>query len=231
MWVVGNDSEILVPMSDGTVLRGQWHESLKSKPMLLGRCVDLSKAYKQVAVATESLKHSVLGYQAADGDWHLYTTQSLPFGASASVFAFNKVSRAIWHLLVHGLHILTCVFYDDFPCFEVDKLTALTAKALDTFFNILGWKHAVQGKKATEFSLEMQALGIQYNLGELWEGKLTVQNKPGRSDRVKSLTAELRKLESGSRSIAASLAGILTHYPNGRWVPTFQLLQRMKCVK
>ena len=100
----------------------------------------------------------------------------------AWVFAFNKVSRAIWHSLVHGLHILTCVFYDDFPCFEVDPLTALTARVLDTFFNILGWKHAVQGKKATDFSVEMQALGIQYNLGELWEGKLTVQNKPGRRD-------------------------------------------------
>jgi len=127
----------------------------------------------------------------------------------AWVFAFNKVSRAIWHSLVHGLHILTCVFYDDFPCFEVDPLTALTARVLDTFFNILGWKHAVQGKKATDFSLEMQALGIQYNLEKLWEGKLTVQNKPGRRDRVKSLTTELRKLGSGSRSAAASLAGIL----------------------
>ena len=209
MWVVGNGFEVLVPMSDGTVLRGQWHASLGPKPKLLGRCVDLSKAYKQVSVATESLKHGVLGYQAEAGDWRLYTTQSLPFGASASVFAFNKVSRAIWHLLVHGLHILTSVFYDDFPCFEVEPLTALTARVLDTFFNILGWKHAVQGKKATDFSVEMQALGIQYNLGELWEGKLTVQNKPGRRERVKALTTELRKLESGARSVAASLAGIL----------------------
>ena len=209
MWVAGDSTEVVIPMSDGTVLRGRWHKSLGSKPMLLGRCVDLSKAYKQVAVATESLKHGVLGYRTENGDWQLFTTQSLPFGASASVFAFNKVSRALWHLLVHGLHILTCVFYDDFPCFEVEPLTALTAKALDTFFNILGWKHAVQGKKATDFSLEMQALGIQYNLRELWEGKLTVQNKPGRRDRIRSLTAELRELGSGSRSAAASLAGIL----------------------
>ena len=134
------------------------------------------------------------------------TVKSVEFYA---IFAFNKVSRAIWHLLVHGLHILTCVFYDDFPCFEVYPLTALTARVLDTFFNILGWKHAVQGKKATDFSLEMQAFGIQYNLGKLWEGKPTVQNKPGRRDRVKSLTTELRKLGSGSRSAAASLAGIL----------------------
>eukprot|EP00435_Cladocopium_sp_Y103_P047305 s818_g13.t2 len=168
MWVVGDLHEVVVPMSDGTVLRGGWHESLGGKPALLGRCVGLSKAYKQVAIAEESLRHGVLGYKLADGEWRLYTTQSLPFGASASVFAFNKISRAIWHLLVHGLHILTCVFYDDFPCFEVEPLTHLTAKVLDTFFNILGWKHAVTGKKATDFSLEMQALGpgdtIQFDI-------------------------------------------------------------------
>ena len=83
MWVVCNGFEVLVPMSkDGTVLRGKnGIASLGPKPKLLGRCVDLSKAYKQVAVATESLKHGVLGYQAEDGDWRLYTTQSLPFGA------------------------------------------------------------------------------------------------------------------------------------------------------
>eukprot|EP00435_Cladocopium_sp_Y103_P001353 s5288_g1.t1 len=209
MWVVGDQHEVIVPMSDGTVLKGSWHESLSGRPALMGRCVDLSKAYKQVAIAEESLKHGVLGYKKDDGEWRLYTTQSLPFGASASVFAFNKISRAIWHLLVHGLHILTCVFYDDFPCFEVEPLTPLTARVLDTFFNILGWKHAVTGKKATDFSLEMQALGIQYNLADLWEGRLTVQNKPGRRDRIKALTDELRKLESGARSAAASLAGIL----------------------
>lgn len=52
-------------------------------------------------------------------------------------------------------------------------------------------------------------LGIRYDLEQLWEGKLTVQNKPGRCDRVKSLKTELRKLGGGLRSAAASLAGIL----------------------
>eukprot|EP00435_Cladocopium_sp_Y103_P034693 s357_g9.t1 len=209
MWVVSNGHEVVVPMSDGSVLRGHWHASLKSQPSLLGRCVDLSKAYKQVAIATESLKHGVLGYQTSEHGWRYYTTQSLPFGASASVFAFNKISRAIWHLLVHGMHILTSVFYDDFPCFEVEPLAQLTAKSLDTFFNVLGWKHAVTGKKATDFGSEMQALGIQYNLQDLWRRKLTVQNKAGRRGRIMALTADLRQLGSGSKNTAASLAGIL----------------------
>eukprot|EP00435_Cladocopium_sp_Y103_P054377 s1612_g17.t1 len=71
MWIIGDTSGVIVPMSDGTVLRGEWHESLRSKPALLGRCVDLSKAYKQVAIATESLKHGVLGYKSDDDNWRL----------------------------------------------------------------------------------------------------------------------------------------------------------------
>ena len=114
MWVAGNRDHVIVPLSDGTVLRGSWHESMACRPALLGRCVDLSKAYRQVAIAEESLRHGVLGYQTRQHGWRLFTTQSLPFGASASVFAFNKVSRAIWHLLVYGLHVLSSVFYDDF---------------------------------------------------------------------------------------------------------------------
>eukprot|EP00435_Cladocopium_sp_Y103_P027261 s2653_g6.t1 len=89
------------------------------------------------------------------------------------------------------------VFYDDFPCFEVEPLAQLTAKSLDSFFNVLGWKHAVTGKKATD------------NLQDLWRGRLTVQNKAGRRDRIMALTADLRQLRSGSKDTAASLAGIL----------------------
>ena len=55
-----------------------------------------------------------------------------------------------------------------------------------------------KAKRPLTFLFEMQALGIPGTiLGELWEGKLTVQNKPGRRERVKALTTELRKLESG----------------------------------
>ena len=79
MWVIGNTDEVMVPLSDGQVLRGPWHGSVRAQPKLLGRCVDLSKAYKQVAIASSSLKHGVLGYKLPDNNWRLYTTQSLPW--------------------------------------------------------------------------------------------------------------------------------------------------------
>ena len=138
-------------MTDGSILRGRWKVTMSGGPSLLGRCVGLSKAYRQVAIAEESLRHGVLGYQTSSNGWKYYTTRSLPSGACASVFAFNKVSRTLWHLLVHRLHMMSSVFYDDNPCFELQPLVHLTAKALDKFFNILGWRHAVTGKKAVDF--------------------------------------------------------------------------------
>ena len=209
MQVCSNRNEVVVQLSDGTCLRGEWHRSVKGRPEVWARCVDLSKAYKQVAIDTASLKHGVLGYQTSSGAWELYTTQSLPFGASASVFAFNKISRAIWHLMVCKLGIWASVFYDDYPVFELEPLAALTTKVLDTFFSLLGWRHAVVGKKAVDFAQQFVALGVQYNLGAIWKGELSLCNKAGRLQRIKSLAAELVELKVGLKASMASLAGLL----------------------
>ena len=99
--VLANKDEVVVPLTTGEVRRGRWHAELKGYPKLLGRCVDLSKAYKQIAVAPASRKFAVLGHRTSNGGWAFYISNSLPFGASSSVFAFNKVSRGLWHLLTH----------------------------------------------------------------------------------------------------------------------------------
>ena len=151
MKVMANRHEVTVPLSDGRVLTGRWHSSFTDRPALMGRCVDLSKAYKQVAIDSGSLMHGVLGYKVKDAEWRLFMTHSLPFGASASVFAFNKISRAMWHILTHKFGILASVVYDDYPCFELSPLASHTTKFLDGFFDVLGWKHAVTGKKAVDF--------------------------------------------------------------------------------
>ena len=178
---------------------------------LIGRCVDLSKAYKQVAMATEFLKHGVLGYRNDKGDWRIFATQSLPFLGPVTQFCFQLSVRSNLALLVHGLHMLTGFFCDDSPYLLSSRAPdGPDCEGAGHIFNILGWRHAVRGKKAIDFSLEMQALGIQPNLGSLWRSESTVQNKPQRRDRIKSLSAELRGLGSGARSAAASLAGILS---------------------
>ena len=60
MQIARHQEEVVVELSNGRVLR-KWRCSMKKRPKLLGRCVDLSKAYKQVAIDCQSLVHGVFG--------------------------------------------------------------------------------------------------------------------------------------------------------------------------
>ena len=66
MRVMANRHEVTVPLSDGRLLTGRWHSSFADRPALMGRCVDLSMAYKQVAIDSDSLMHGVLGYKVKE---------------------------------------------------------------------------------------------------------------------------------------------------------------------
>eukprot|EP00435_Cladocopium_sp_Y103_P003804 s6056_g1.t1 len=209
MVVLADSDRVVIHLSTGEVLQGPWHDSMSCRPEWLGRCIDLSKAYKQVPIHKTSLQHGVLGFCTKAEGWKLFTICSLPFGASAAVFAFNKISRGIWHLLVHKFGFLTSVFYDDYPVFEVGPLCELTSKIMDSFLNVLGWRHAVQGKKAVDFGSQPIALGVQYNLELLWRGELVVKNKPGRLERILELIREVRNDHGKDKSVVASLAGLM----------------------
>eukprot|EP00438_Fugacium_kawagutii_P031349 Skav215373 [mRNA] locus=scaffold1391:913158:914213:- [translate_table: standard] len=111
--------------------------------------------------------------------------------------------------MTHKLSILATVFYDDFPVFEVKEARRLTTKVLDTFFNLLGWRHAVSGDKATEFSDQVVALGVQYSLEGMAMGKFTVQSKPGRLDKIKALVQQIQQSAAVSKEQAAVLGGLL----------------------
>ena len=89
------EGRVDIPLLDGTLLSGRLCPEMKHRPPLLGKTLDLSKAYRQVAIHPDSQKHAVLG-----GSWQYYLARSLPFGASASVFGFNKIALAVLRILV-----------------------------------------------------------------------------------------------------------------------------------
>ena len=209
MMVCARRDKVVVHLSSDEILEGEWNPVMLSKPNWLGRCVDLSKAYKQVPIHKDSLKHGVLGFNTPSEGWQLFTTSSLPFGASSAVFSFNKISRSLWHVLVHKFGFIMSAFYDDFPVFEVEPLSDLSTKIIDAFLDVLGWRHAMQGKKAVGFSAEPIALGVRYHLQELWSGQLTVGNKPGRLERILDLIKQLKTEGRKSTKTAASLAGLM----------------------
>lgn len=121
--------------------RSVLHQDWMRDPGFAGRGVDLTKAYKQVAVHPSSLKHAVVAVRREDGTWGYFASHSLPFGASASVFAFNKLTKALWALLTRKFSLFASVFYDDFPV-EHSAITPHTTQLLEAFFDLMGWDHA-----------------------------------------------------------------------------------------
>ena len=118
--VLSAGPDIVIRLNSGRALMGRVHPSFNAHPALVGRAVDLSKAYKQVALHPDSRKHSVLGVKKKEGEWAFFVSRSIPFGASASVFSFNKITRALWSALVRKFGLLVCVFFDDFPVATFD---------------------------------------------------------------------------------------------------------------
>eukprot|EP00439_Symbiodinium_sp_Y106_P030026 s3117_g3.t1 len=164
---------------------------------------------KQVPVLAESLRYAVIAMPGRDRQWVFYLARGLPFGGSGSVFSFNKVSRALWHVAVAKLGLLTSVFVDDFPTLEVTPLVKSASDAFSRLLNALGWAHATAGKKAVDFGDRWVALGAKFDVSRLHLGELEVSNKEGRSDHIQSLAE--RMLDDGAdlRQLATSLQGLL----------------------
>ncbi|CAE7297549.1 F25B4.6 [Symbiodinium sp. CCMP2592] len=200
--------EVRVPLSTGEVLTGHWHpDSLRAE--WTGRCFDLSKAYKQVPVLESSLKYAVIAMPDRKRKWVFYLARGLPFGGSGSVFAFNRVSRAIWHVAVEKLRMVTSVFVDDFPTLEIGPLTQSATSVFSRLLTALGWVHATTGKKAIDFTSTWVALGAKFDVSKLHEGRLEISNKEGRVDRIRGMAGAMLDEGADLRQLATSLHGLL----------------------
>eukprot|EP00435_Cladocopium_sp_Y103_P032079 s2147_g8.t1 len=209
MKLLHSGPKVELALSDGTILSGHLSNMAKSKAKLVGRCFDLSKAYKQMAVSCDSLRYSVLGARDSKGKWSFYIGQSLPFGSTASVFSFNKMARALQFLLWRDFGVVTTNFYDDYPTVEFDSAAESTTCVVSSFLQMLGWKHAVSGKKAKPFSECFSALGVEYNLSNIHTGSFTIGNKPERLQRIQRMIEQVHADQKLTSSTAASIHGLL----------------------
>lgn len=162
----------------------------------LGKCLDLSKAYRQMGILPAHRHYGVIFFHDASGRPKFYISNSLMFGATAAVYAFNRVSRSLWFLLNKGLVVPCGVFYDDFPLFS-PRETALDAdNAASDLLDLLGWRHATTGPKGKPFEPAFTVLGASLDLSRVREGVVTLSNKEGRVER---LVAQLRDVSSAGR--------------------------------
>ena len=88
----------------------------------------------------------------------------MPFGSVQSVYSFLRISHAIWYLGATQLLLPWTFFYDDFLCYSVSHLSAVTEGCASLLFELIGWRIAREGSKAEGFSEYFKCLGVAFDL-------------------------------------------------------------------
>ena len=139
-----------------------------------------------MAIAPEHRYLSVIFFHDHQGAPRFYVSNSLMFGATAAVYAFNRLSRSLWFLLNRMMLIPCGVFYDDFPMFSPSEIAEDADSSASALLDLLGWRHARTGPKGKPFAEVFQVLGCQLDLKQLPQGKIVLENKQARLERIYS---------------------------------------------
>ena len=177
---------------------------------LKGRSLDLASAYRQLAIADESLQHSYLSvYDPESGSAKLFQQVALPFGSRSAVNAFIRCARFLqWIAAKVFILPLTC-YFDDFVAFPMPSLCNNSQSTLCLMLDILGWRFDREGPKSDDFSESVSALGVLFDLTESERGILRVCNT---TKRINDTTLILDDVLSNGRLVkkdALSLRGKL----------------------
>jgi len=176
-----------------------------------GKCLDLSKAYKQVRLLPAHRRLSVIFFHDKSGNPKFYVANSLMFGATAAVYDFNRISRSSWFLFNKMLLIPCGVFYDDFLLFSPEDLACNADQSTSSLLDLLGWRHVRTGPKGRTFEEKFQVLGCSLDLTGLVRGELALENKPGRLDRLREHFQKVKAAGSLPLREAQVLHGLLRY--------------------
>lgn len=175
------------------------------KQALVGKTYDLRKAYRQLAIKEDHLR---LGWIAVwspdDGCPMLFKMESLPFGATAAVAAFLRISRAIKSLGISLGKLAWTAFYDDFICISKPEDVDSTDMFVRFLFRSLGWELSTGPEKDVPFGEVFSALGVQFDLRGTRDGYFEVGNTDGRKSELDSRISSI--LEANSLTPAESMS-------------------------
>ena len=208
---VADDGTVELELSDGSVMKGYLHPSFSvaSARQLAGRTLDLEAAYKQLLVRESSLWCSALQVRRPSGSNAYFISQVLPFGASASVYAFNRVSRALHCVGTRLFSLVWSNYYDDFPQLDVAMAGEDATTTAEGLMDLLGWRYSKKENKRLPMSLSFSALGVVFDFQAAQEGKVIVRNKESRAEQIYEEITKILQLGTFTSAQAASLRGKL----------------------
>ncbi|CAK9052971.1 unnamed protein product [Durusdinium trenchii] len=205
-----SEKTVEVKLKDGSILRGSLHSDFHEPCVWKGRCIDLSKAYKQIPVSSQSRKFAVLMVHHFETERPVYfLSRSLPFGASASVFGFNRISKSLWHIATKGCLMMGGVFFDDFPIVEPESLCSLASKSVEGLLKALGWQYSDDPKKVVPFDCAFDVLGTRIDVSGLHGRSFSIENKQSRLERIDALLKEVQEADAISKRQAQVIHGNL----------------------
>ena len=146
---------------------------------VVGKCVDLKAAYRQVPIADDSLHLAYIAFHnKAKSRPSVRQMYALPFGASCAVYGYLRIAHSLWFLLVKALSVMVTHFFDDFITVGRTKEASLLEKVVLGFFDLLGWQ--VSTDKELPFSESFSALGIRVSFTRFLYGEVLFTNTASR---------------------------------------------------
>lgn len=181
---------------------------------LLGRCLDLKHAYKQLVRSPRDSWAAILAVlNPDDSRVYFFEAIALPFGSVSSVHAFNRAARAIRMILAKLFRLVVTNFFDDFCQLELNLLQDSAWKTAEMVMRLLGWTISSGDDKRRPFSKSFEILGAVISLPSSAGSPIEVSNKASRLEQLSDQVLELRRSfnKTISRSFLESVKGRLLY--------------------
>ena len=170
----------------------------------VGKTVDLSAAYRQLALSPKSRWVSFVAvFDPVSKGPKIYSMRALPFGASRSVYGFLRVAHSLWWLGCKMLKLAWSNFFDDFVTLARASESKMVAIAVDQFFKLLGWAVSA-GDKDLPFAKKFKALGVEVDLSSWKDGCVRFANTEQRANELAAKISDI--LASGKLTSAEALS-------------------------
>ncbi|CAE7332374.1 PARP6 [Symbiodinium sp. CCMP2456] len=132
--------DVSFTLQDGSILKGKLHSAWRDVDRVrpLSKTYDLKAAYKQMPLHPDERRKAIIILKNPSTlQVQAFVCNTLPFGSSASVLHFNRVSlllqRVMWELC-----LISACYYDDFPSAMPAMLSEGSDNIVHTVMQLLG---------------------------------------------------------------------------------------------
>lgn len=173
---------------------------------LLGKTYDMKKAYRQIGICSSHLDFAWIAVWNPEArSPALFRMDTMPFGSTASVSGFLRISQAIKTLGIYHGGLIWTSFYDDFVCICKRGTEDQTDRMVRLLFDSLGWVLSSDVEKDRPFAEVFHALGVEIDLSGAPRGYFTVGNTAARKSEIHDRVQDILAKDELEPSVAESL--------------------------